>query len=291
MTQEVLEILVRDQVTRVRQVIAEALKDVVDVPPDDHPALAHDAEIAVAAPVLECSPLLTDDELLESSAIAPIPGALAAIARRTERGRAGRRRHRRRQPTSRRWRRSSPIPARRSARRRWTAWSIAPRGSPPGTSRWSSARFCRRALRESSPAFVADHLLRRLSERRDLDPAAARDVAAVVKRRLAEAGAAPAQRHALPTPASTRSWRGRAGCSSRASSTRPRCSRPCGSDRVFARAALAVLAALPLEVVDRVLAAHSPKGRDGPRLEMRVRRCAPRRRCRRSSRRFPQAPP
>ncbi len=33
-----------------------------------------------------------------------------------------------------------------------------------------------------------------------------------------------------------------------------------GQDRAFARAALAVLAELPLETIDRVLGAHSPKG-------------------------------
>ena len=33
-----------------------------------------------------------------------------------------------------------------------------------------------------------------------------------------------------------------------------------GHDRLFVRAALAVLADLPVEVIDRVLSAHSPKG-------------------------------
>ncbi|HUH86099.1 MAG TPA: DUF2336 domain-containing protein, partial [Stellaceae bacterium] len=82
MTQEVLELLLRDQAVRVRQVIAETLKDVADAPPDLIRRLAHDAEIAVAAPVLECSPLLTDDDLLELIGDRPISGALGAIARR-----------------------------------------------------------------------------------------------------------------------------------------------------------------------------------------------------------------
>ncbi|MHA1599178.1 MAG: DUF2336 domain-containing protein, partial [Alphaproteobacteria bacterium] len=47
MTYEALEILARDQVTRVRQVIAEALKDVADAPPEVINRLARDAELIV----------------------------------------------------------------------------------------------------------------------------------------------------------------------------------------------------------------------------------------------------
>jgi len=78
MTYDVLDILVRDQVTRVRQVIAEALKDVADAPPDIIRLLAHDCEIVVAGPVLQYSPLLSDEDLLEIIGEVPIPGALAA---------------------------------------------------------------------------------------------------------------------------------------------------------------------------------------------------------------------
>jgi uncharacterized protein (DUF2336 family) len=45
--------------------------------------LAHDAEIAVAAPVLEYSPLLSDDDLLEIIATSQVEGVLAAVANRS----------------------------------------------------------------------------------------------------------------------------------------------------------------------------------------------------------------
>ena len=84
MTYEALDILARDQITRVRQVLSEALKDVADAPPEVIKRLARDAELVVAGPVLEFSPVLTDDDLLEIIASEPIQGALSAISRRIE---------------------------------------------------------------------------------------------------------------------------------------------------------------------------------------------------------------
>jgi len=81
-THEALEILARDQMTVVRQVLAEALKDVADAPADIIKILAQDAEIAVAGPILEHSPVLTDEDLLEIIESGPAQGGLAAISRR-----------------------------------------------------------------------------------------------------------------------------------------------------------------------------------------------------------------
>lgn len=81
-THEALEILARDQITVVRQVLAEALKDVADAPADIVKILAQDAEIAVAGPILEHSPVLTDEDLLEIIESGPTQGGLAAISRR-----------------------------------------------------------------------------------------------------------------------------------------------------------------------------------------------------------------
>lgn len=81
-TYETLETLARDQLPRVRQIIAETLKDVANAPPEIIRRLARDAEIIVAGPVLECSPVLTDEDLLEIISTGPIKGALAAISRR-----------------------------------------------------------------------------------------------------------------------------------------------------------------------------------------------------------------
>lgn len=83
MTYEALEILVRDQMTRVRQIISETLKDVANAPPDLIRRLARDVELVVAGPVLEFSPVLTDDDLLDIIANDPIHGALNCISRRS----------------------------------------------------------------------------------------------------------------------------------------------------------------------------------------------------------------
>lgn len=82
MTYEALEILARDQVVRVRQVVAETLKDMTDAPQDVIRHLARDAELVVSGPVLENSPVLTDDDLLAIIGEGPIKGALSAISRR-----------------------------------------------------------------------------------------------------------------------------------------------------------------------------------------------------------------
>ncbi len=83
-THEALEILARDQITRVRQILSETLKDVADAPPDVIRTLAQDTEFAVAGPVLEFSPILTDEDLLELIGSGPAQGGLAAISRRAQ---------------------------------------------------------------------------------------------------------------------------------------------------------------------------------------------------------------
>lgn len=82
LTVDVLDKLARDQVARVRQVLSETLKDVAHAPPEVIGRLARDAEHLVAAPVLEFSPVLGDEDLLEIIAGSPASGALAAISRR-----------------------------------------------------------------------------------------------------------------------------------------------------------------------------------------------------------------
>ncbi len=83
MAYDALEVLARDQVTKVRQVISETLKDVADAPPEVISRLARDAELVVCGPVLEYSPVLTDDELLDIIASDPVHGALSYISRRS----------------------------------------------------------------------------------------------------------------------------------------------------------------------------------------------------------------
>ena len=81
---EVVERLARDQLPRVRRILAEALKHASGVPGHVVRLLATDEDAAVACPVLEFSPLLDDATLIEIVADGPDPLALAAIARRRE---------------------------------------------------------------------------------------------------------------------------------------------------------------------------------------------------------------
>lgn len=83
-TRETLEILARDQLTQVRQVLAEALKDVAHAPAEVINRLARDEELVVCGPVLEYSPVLTDDDLLDIIQGSPASGGLSAIARRVD---------------------------------------------------------------------------------------------------------------------------------------------------------------------------------------------------------------
>jgi uncharacterized protein (DUF2336 family) len=79
---QTLELLARDELTRIRAALSEALKAADNVPHHIVKQLAKDVELIVSAPVLQFSPLLTDDDLREIVATAAQSGALAAIARR-----------------------------------------------------------------------------------------------------------------------------------------------------------------------------------------------------------------
>ncbi len=83
MTYETLALLAHDQLPTVRHILAEALKSEADAPPELIRRLARDIEIIVAAPVLEFSPVLTDEDLMDIIRASPAVGALSAIARRS----------------------------------------------------------------------------------------------------------------------------------------------------------------------------------------------------------------
>lgn len=77
-----LERLSKDQLPLVRQIVAEEIKASDLVPKTIALDLARDAEAAVAAPILEYSPLLSDKDLVEIIAGGQVDTVLAAIARR-----------------------------------------------------------------------------------------------------------------------------------------------------------------------------------------------------------------
>ena len=78
----VLRDLAADQLPRIRSVVSEHLKYADNVPKDIVLQLARDLEDIVAAPVLQFSPLLEDQDLLEIIDAGRESGALTAIARR-----------------------------------------------------------------------------------------------------------------------------------------------------------------------------------------------------------------
>ena len=198
LTNQVIEALARDQAVRVRQIVAEALKDAVDAPIAVIQKLARDIEIKVAGPVLEHSPLLTDEDLLEIIAHHPIKGALTAIAKRREL--AGK---------------VSAIVvkvAMADAQESATVKKLLENGSAqiredtldqildhaPKQPTWHEPLVERPKLPQNAmrrlAEFVSRSLLEVLQKRPDMDQATARDVAKVVQKRLEEeepAGAKP----------------------------------------------------------------------------------------------------
>ena len=82
MTYDTLSLLARDQAPTIRRILAAALKSEPDVPAEVIAHLARDIEIIVAAPILEFSPILSDEDLLDIIRSSPVAGALSAIARR-----------------------------------------------------------------------------------------------------------------------------------------------------------------------------------------------------------------
>jgi len=84
MAYETLETLIQDQAVRVRQIISEAVKHMPDAPHDIILRLARDPELVVAGPVLQYSPVLTDDDLLDILHQMRVPGSAVAIAKRAD---------------------------------------------------------------------------------------------------------------------------------------------------------------------------------------------------------------
>lgn len=256
-TLAVLDILVHDQVHHVRQVLAETLKHVAHAPAHVIGKLARDREITVAAPVLQHSPVLTDEDLLEIIAETPIPGALASIARR---GHV-----------------SEPIAdaisisddddaiasllANPSAQIREEVLDRLVERAPDNPT-WHRSFVLRPKLPgrlvKKLASFVATHLLDALRTRSDLDPSVAAAVEETVMRRLAEEPGedAPDTARMSAAEALTSALRlkeeGRLG--------EDEVLQLVAADKMMARAALAVLTNIPMERVGHVLDSHSSKG-------------------------------
>ena len=87
LTLNAIEVMAQDELPRLRAVLSDAVKDLSDVSHDLIRQLAFDIEVMVASPVLEYSPLLTDEDLLELIRYAVQGGSsdrLSAVARRNK---------------------------------------------------------------------------------------------------------------------------------------------------------------------------------------------------------------
>lgn len=261
LTYETLEVLARDQIAKVRCILSEALKDVADAPPEVIRRLARDAEIAVSAPVLQFSPVLSDDDLLEIIASSPVPGALAAISKRSEvKARV-----------------ADAIAAtddidaiatllgNPSAQiREETLDRLIDRA--PDIEQWHQPLAERPHLSPKAAGklarFVAASLLQGLAARQDLEPDAAVAVAAVVRKRLDELEAtgvakADAKKAADETTALMRAQTLRNQGKLDESTIDAALS---GGDHAFVIAGLAVLAGLEFATVRKTVATQSAKG-------------------------------
>ena len=81
-TWDTLGLVVADEATRVRALVAEAIKGLPDAPRELILRLAYDTEVSVYEPVIRLSPLLTTDDLVALVVKAPARGTTLAVARR-----------------------------------------------------------------------------------------------------------------------------------------------------------------------------------------------------------------
>lgn len=294
---EIIEILARDQAVRVRQIVSETLKDVANAPQEIIRRLARDAEIVVAEPVLRFSPLLTDEDLLEIVNAPPAFGARNVIAGR--RGLAARV--------------ADAIVgaedevavatllANPTAQiREETLDQIIT--TAPQHEKWHPPLVDRPALpaklAHRIASFVADHLLRRLEQRQDLDAEARAAVAEAVRTKIDKDSDVPAtiakpeeaaaagvpQKTKTPETAAekakAKAKAAREGVELKASESpeqraKARVQKLLAEglldenaittaihegDRIFVKTALSVLAKVPSESVDRMFATRTAKG-------------------------------
>ncbi len=268
MTYEALDILARDQVTRVRQILSEALKDVAGAPPELIRRLAKDVELVVAGPVLQFSPVLTDEDLIEIIGSDPVHGALAAISNRTDVSEdisdalvaadesdviaalLSNPSAQIREETL------DSILDRATDEEQWHAPLVKRLILPPG----AAARLAR---------FVADNLLTLLIERKDLDSDTATAVRLVVERRLKEEASGSEEK---PSKAG-KGKRKSAGEKKKSPLNRAKDLHKDGKldeaalsralkegDRDFVTAAISVLAKVKMKTVKKIVSARSAKG-------------------------------
>jgi len=76
---DILEVLAADETERIREIVSDTLKDDPNVPPHVVQQLAADPQLTVCGPILEFSPVLMEEDLLELISSKPVQDALSAI--------------------------------------------------------------------------------------------------------------------------------------------------------------------------------------------------------------------
>ena len=256
-TYRALETLARDQITRVRQILSDALKDVAGAPPEVIRQLARDVELVVAGPVLQFSPVLSDEDLLEIINSNPSSGSLGAISQRdgvaepvadaivfTESVEA-----------------VALLLANASAQiREETLDRVIDQA--PDVEPWHEPLVFRPLLPKRTAAklarFVAHNLLQALEEREDLDPEVLEEVRQVVERRLQEEPPETVETQISTTEEAMRMVKELQGAGKLEEPVIAEAVK--SGDREFTMAALALRAGLNVEVVRSVVTNRSAKG-------------------------------
>jgi uncharacterized protein (DUF2336 family) len=256
-TYEVLEALVRDQAVKIRQIVAETLKKMPGAPPEIVQLLARDTELSVSGPLLRYSPLLSDEDLLDLVRQMPIPGAVKAIAQRKGVSVAV----------------SDEISAgndvdaitallgNSSAQIREETLDLLIDRAPAHKA-WHRPLVERPRLSDNAARklarFVAQDLIQRLKSRSDLKGDTVQALQAIVLARLeveggGEAGSEELAQDKLMEEARRLKAAGKLTESALVDAL-------IGGRPGFVNAGLAVLAEQPLNLVEKILSSHSPKG-------------------------------
>lgn len=285
MTEECLEALARDHATEIREILSDALKSLPNAPHSVINALARDVELSVAGPVLQHSPILTEEDLLDIIMMGPVAGAMSCIASRVDVSAAVADAIARSDDEA----AITSLLANNSAQiREETLDRILDQA--PSHEPWHAPLVRRPRLPARAVArlatFVADNLLKALQERTDLDPEAIRQLTDVVRQRVGRSAAAPRGgglvdfgEEALGGGAGgglvdfggVGTPKGEEKPQERPSEKAARLNKEgkltekliegsmVEGDRGFVMAALAELAGIPMDVVDRIIATHAAR--------------------------------
>jgi len=261
MTYEVLDQLVRDQAVKVRRIVAETLKDMPDAPAEIVQLLSRDTELAVAGPLLQYSPLLKDEDLLDLLRQMPVGGGARAIAQRHAVSAAVADEISGGEDID----AITALLANSSAQiREETLDRLIERA--PAHKAWHRPLVDRPKLSDSAAKrlarFVAQDLIQRLKARVDLKVDTIKALQAIVLERLEAEGGKPEEPEGAAEDAASEKLMEEARKLKVAGKLTENAlvDALIGGRPGLVNAGLAVLAGQPLNVVEKILSSHSPKG-------------------------------